>query len=270
VKVSTIGLQNVEQNNYEISHRTFLRGNYTDEPVLLVENTANDGEFITQVLNIVKRSHPARHFAFALRHGGGSTIVDCFKEELRSQRITVCIVDSDKFSPHNFPSATLRALDGAANQNSYVGGVFPTPCKEIENFIPLDLIERHRLCPTYPDFDTLKSLIQRQDTGGAAQNACWLYFDLKVGLSGTAVLAKGLHADIEAWVRQQFTVDNSRLEDTVIAGFGPNILRSFLNSNPAINDYKNFTRTSIWNAVFAPFLENISWFLAADRRKSAI
>ncbi|MBB3440950.1 hypothetical protein [Rhizobium sp. BK379] len=270
IKIGGNGLQPVTSQKYEIGHRTLLQGNYLDVAVLLVANTANDGEFLKQILNMTKRNHPIGHFAFVVRHGGGSTIVECFNEELNAQRITICIVDSDRLSPHNFSSTTVRALQASANQNAYVGGIFPTPCREIENFIPLDLIERHRLCPTYPDFQKLKAILQRQDIQDDAHNACWLYFDLKMGLSGPALLAKGLQADIEAWIQQHFTPDSETFNQTNIAGFGTNILRTFLNSNPAMRDYNDFTKTSFWAAVFAPLFEKIAWFLAADKRKAAV
>lgn len=269
VGISAAGLQQVGEFKYQIGHKALLRGNYLDEPVLLVENSESDGTLIHHALKSVQRDHPIKDFSFIVRHGGGSTIVTCFDAELRAKRVTVCIVDSDKISPCSSPSSTVRALHKTADLGTFVGGVFVTRCREIENHLPLELIKRHRLCVTFPDFDILEEIIRRPN-GNDSSEACWLYFDLKKGLSGDALLSKPLAQDVEKWLRETFSDESRSLEATRIAGFGDAILSQFLNSGPAMQDLNEHTKSQFWQSVFAPWFKEISWFFAAEKKKAVI
>lgn len=270
VGISAAGLQRVSSTRFEIGHKALLRGNYLDKPVLIVEHIETDGTFIGEVLQSMRRTHPIRDFAYDLRHGGGSTVVDCFDAELKNKRITVCMVDSDRLSPAIGHSPTVKALFATAELGIYVGGIFPTVCREMENHLPLSVIEARNLCPTYPDFEKLRALAGRL-VGTEEHATWWWYFDVKEGVSGEALQSKsGLKESVRIWLKNTYGSPTEEFSDVNYAGFGPNIIKQFLQNGPAMMDFANHMKQDFWKENFLPFFQSIAWFLVAERSRSAI
>ncbi len=264
VGIGSSGLESLDNGSYRIGHRTLLSGSWLASTVLLVENADNDGDFADEIFSIIRRRHPVRNFCFVRRHGGGSTIVGALDREILEKRIVVCLVDSDKAAPAHPESATVRGLRNTERRGAYVGRIFVTRCREVENHVPLDLIKENQLCPSYDDYEEIEGAIAED-----AENLAWLYFDVKAGFNGLVHLGKDYNDDTKKWINNVFVRDREP-QHVMISGFGPNILREFLNCNKAIAEMKAYVETDNWKTRFGGFFEEMIWFFAADNRRSAI
>lgn len=265
VGTGSFGLQKVG-NVYQIGHIPLLRGEYLDKAILLVENEENDGEFVSQVFHALKRDHPVKDFVFETRHGGGSTIVPCFDTALRSKRVIVCLADSDRVAPCGPVSSTVKALHKTAQLQTYVGGLFITLCREVENHLPSELVRVHNLCPQYPDFAKLEALIQNQVVHAPLEKL-WFSFDAKNGFVGSSIPGKNYPASVEGWLCEHFG-QGDEIDSVLIAGLGDALLQQFLRSGEALRDFAAHIRGEEWKGAFGGFFEEMLWFFAAERRKA--
>lgn len=265
VGIGSSGLQTLSSGGYQIGHRALLRSKYLEQPVLLVENAENDGDFVRSIFHMIKNRHPVKNFAFDTRHGGGSTIVSCFNRELSERRIAVCLVDSDKVAPSHPDSATVKGLRQVANLGTYVGEIFVTKCREVENHLPLSIIKNNNLCPSYNSYPDLNNLIQRE---GLVASQIWLYFDVKCGFRGIDYDSKKYSRETHIWTHGKFVADDEEIKNVNLSGFGQNILRQFLDSGPAMAEFAAYIKTPLWNQSFDGFYEEMLWFFAADKRFS--
>lgn len=268
VGIGSSALQPLTGTGYEIGHRALLKGRYLERAVLLVENAANDGDFTRSIFQILKKKHPVKNFVFDTRHGGGSTIVSCFDQELTEKRIAVCLVDSDKVAPSHPESATVKGLRHVASLGPFVGGVFVTKCREVENHLPVTIIEGKNLCPSYTDYQKINELTSHHQTGGTSD--LWLYFDVKCGFRGQELEGSSYSSTTRNWIITTYTRQDEEITSVNINGFGPNILRQFLNSGPAMAELANHVKTPSWKLSFGGFYEEMLWFFAADRRISTL
>ncbi|MGV2016792.1 hypothetical protein [Agrobacterium sp. 22-223-1] len=268
VGIGSSGLQSLTGGGYEIGHRALLRGRYLEQAVLLVENAENDGDFARSIFQILKNKHPVKHFSFDTRHGGGSTVVNCFNQELNNKRIAVCLVDSDKVAPSHPESATVKGLRQVANLGSYVGGIFVTRCREVENHLPAEIIQANNLCPSYAEYEKLSKLMYNLEA--EYRSEIWLYFDIKCGFRGSDLDSKGYSKATRDWIESTYAEQGKEITDVTLSGFGPNILRQFLDSGLAMAELATHVKTPSWKQSFDGFYEEMLWFFAADRRIATI
>ncbi|TCN27598.1 hypothetical protein [Sinorhizobium americanum] len=267
VGVGTFGLQRLGKA-FQIGHVPLLRGEYLEKAVLLVENADSDGEFLRHVFHAMNRVHPVKDVMFETRHGGGSTIVPCFDTELRSKRIVVCLADSDQIAPCGGYSSTVKALMKTAELQTFVGQLFVTRCREIENHLPIELIAQHNLCPQYPDFFKLRQLIQNQIVINERERVC-LFFDAKNGFLGSTIAGKNYPPAVNQWLSDHFG-QGADLNTVNIAGLGEALLQQFLRSGQAMRDLARYICSEEWRLVFGGFFEEMIWFFAADRKRAAV
>ncbi|MCJ7871280.1 hypothetical protein [Phaeobacter sp. J2-8] len=266
VEVGQLQLTEVTPHKYRIGHKPLLNGSYLEDARLLVEHIENDGDILRIILNETRRKHPIRAFRFSLLHGGGADIAACLRVEIPNRHIVVSVVDSDKVAPNDTPSATKRKLDREANNQTFVGMVCETPCKEAENYIPIATLRAHRqkICPEFISFETLESLITDQNVTGES-DCVWLYFDLKKGIESEKLDAISDPSVVD-WLRERYQLSDSQFSDIEIGGFGDAILRQFLNCGEAVKDFVSFMNTPYWKTHFANFFDLIYWYFASERK----
>lgn len=249
---------------YTIGHIALLRGEYLEKSILLVENAEGDGELIKNIFYTLRRSHPVKDYSVEIRHGGGSTIVPVFDDLMRTKRITVCVADSDRVSPLSPDSSTVKALSKTAQLQTFVGALFVTLCREIENHLPFELIRKHKVCPQYPDFDKLAHLIQNQQVAKADERL-WLSFDVKKGFVGAALDTKNHSDEVRQWLEANFC--QGQLPSTWnVAGFGEAVLGEFMKSGPAMSEFALHVHTEDWRCYFGDFFDEMLWFFAAEKK----
>ena len=108
------------------------------QPVLMGEN-------LTDVRIFVRMAHIFAHkmktgpvpLSYEAVGGGGSTTVDQYLEyQNRSQRLCLCIVDSDKKSPQGALGSTAKSLDRANQAHRPLSEIAILNVRELENVIP--------------------------------------------------------------------------------------------------------------------------------------
>lgn len=270
IEVGDLQLSEYAPHKYRIGHRPFLGGNYLETARLLVEHIENDGDMLDIIMSETRRNHPVRSYKFLLLHGGGADIASCLKVEIPHQRVVVSVVDSDKVAPCDTPSATKRNLDREAKKQTFVGMVCETPCKEAENYIPIDTLKSHRqrICPEFGFFAEIEGLMASQSVLGVS-DCLWLYFDLKKGIEAEKLDAVSNPAVVN-WLHERYQLGDGQFSDIEIGGFGDAILRQFLNCGEAIRDFVAFMKTPYWKTHFAEFFDLIYWYFASEKKVRGI
>ena len=270
VEVGSMQLVEYAPHKYRVGHQPFLNGSYLEAARLLVEHIENDGDMLELILREMRRRHPVQSYNLLRLHGGGADIATCLKIEIPHRRVVVCVVDSDKVAPCDTPSATKRKLDREAEKQTFVGMVCETPCKEAENYIPLDTLKRHkkRICPEYVCFDELENLVKGQTVAGTS-DCFWLFFDLKRGVEADK-LDTFTAPPIADWLHERYQLHDNKFSDVHITGFGDAILRQFLNCGEAVKDFIAFMKTPYWQTHFADFFDLIYWYFAAENRSRSV
>lgn len=253
---------------FTVGHARILTGNFLAPAVVLVENAESDGAFFDVVFRAICRDQEVSNYHFEKRNGGGSTITPEFAAIMAQRRVIVCVVDSDRVTPNAAASATFKALTKLRDETGFVGDVLETRCLELENHLPLSLIEAHCLCPSYKDWAKLKAIMKRQ--GQAPVGDClWLRFDLKDGAFAANLTKKALTAESLDWIKSKFLEDGHPFESLSIDGFGSEVISQFLKSGPAIVEFRKFVKSKYWTDNFSDFFSTIYWYLIADTRRAA-
>lgn len=267
IEVGGFQLTEREPHKYYIGITSFLRGDYLSAPGLLVEHIENDGDLLKLIFSEMRRRHSVKNFNLQLLHGGGADITACLRTELSNQRIVVSIVDSDKVAPCDSSSATKNNLVREASRQTFIGMVCETPGKEIENFVPFEILYEHRrrICPNYTCFNTLENLLTRENIR-APLDSLWLFFDIKKGIEADKL--NGLcNPTVQTWLQDKYHLDTPSFDELNIHGFGEAILRQFLNCGEAIKQFVKFVKTEYWAQHFHEFFDLVYWYFASEPKK---
>lgn len=110
------------------------------------------------------------------RSGGGSGIVRVLSNYLSTEiSPCLCITDSDKLHPGYGKSATVRGCEELAATDSKILEYLLLEEREIENFLPTELIERSS--PHFVNFIEAINEVQEYSTH------MWSYLDIKKGIA---------------------------------------------------------------------------------------
>lgn len=270
IEIGDAQLAEYDAHKYRIGHRAFLRSNYSEASRLLIEHIENDGDMLELIFSEMSKKHPVRSYNYIRLHGGGADIAACFRIEVPNQRVIVSVVDSDKVASCDTSSTTKRHLDREAERQTFIGTICETPCKEAENYIPLNILINHarKICPSYTSFGELIYLVENQEINGAS-DCLWLYFDVKRGVEGDK-LSSIRNPEVSEWLRNKYQRRDGDFSGFEIPGFGDSILRQFLNCGEAIRDFTEFLKTQYWNVNFSGFFDLLYWYFAADKKSRAI
>ena len=228
----------IEQDgqNFILSHRNLLTGNYLREPLLVVEDFKTDGRFYKFVLEYEAKKNEVSISNFDIAHGGGERIKSQLEEMAKSKRIVIFVLDQDSIVPLSDLKNRIKQLEQRLNKGNCVGFVKYTPTHEVENFLPLSVIEKIGKKMNKSDLNKVAQLIQHQ--GSTKRGDClWLYYDTKIGMKG-ARNSNGqigiknyakLNADDISWLCKKYQIENNELqiEKLNYPGFGENIISKF-------------------------------------------
>ena len=204
----TLSLEDVSfdgRSTFCVGHRALLDGEYLWRSTsFVVEDGRTDAQLYEHLLGEVRLLCGGPSFCFDPVHGGGSGIVPTFDREVRRGRVVVCVVDQDRLAPMDRMSANAKAvianyrkrnLDGWRQDACFIGSCLETIGRELENYIPYELLKLIPQYARYGDFDELDRITGR-DEDAKSDDKFWLYFDVKEGLSGEKVLNKFAQSEI--------------------------------------------------------------------------
>ena len=212
---------------------------------------------------------------------GGSTYSE-YEAAIDKNWVVVCIVDSDKMAPKSKSSGTAknvlryhkkRNIDKNSKMEPYIGEGCATLGREVENYIPLNLLAMIR---RYKGHESLAVLgkIMKQETAKHSCNKFWHYFDLKGGLNGEGLVEKARKGSVSeytlSWICDRVGHDAASLCNLQIKGFNEKVIVAFLESSEAKDGFGDFLfKSGHWNTLIRDkFLRLFWYFVAAERRRT--
>lgn len=256
-------------NAIELSIDQAFRGGVYDKTVLLVEDEHTDGPLLKFLLdNLSKKVVGRLPLSFQPFHGGGERIPDIARSRVRERRIVCAVVDTDRKFPDGTPSLKMRRLHQISEDESWpLIFVNATPCKETENFIPIDVVALLECAQGRgTEISIVTNITEREQNAGVAPtDAFWLYFDIKSGCNHEQV-ANLLHEPEKKWILTKIAY--AQIESPfAIAGFGGHVVPQVLNTNAACARFREELRRNDWWQVFGGFISNIAWLTVGGTRQ---
>lgn len=261
---------------FQIGHVEFISGEYAQTKArMVVENLRTDSRLYEYIfgVSVSKTNVPGWAVDFVL--GGGDTTATAFEAEIARNRITVCVVDTDRIAPCDRLGQTAKkVLNIHANRNEfplhpaspYIGIAMETVGHELENYVPMRSVKK---LPAFRLPSSLESLISQKERK-APSECLWLYFDIKKGVDGKKisdkVAAGKKDREVIAWLAQKANTVEDDFEGLRISGIGGTIVDHFLECDAAKEEYIEFSRSDYWSHIFLGHFERILWFLAAPTR----
>ncbi|WP_453968542.1 hypothetical protein [Amorphus sp. MBR-141] len=261
-------IESVATGIWRMGHRKFLSGKYSEPVTIVLENAARDGAFYEIMFEEEARAQQIGEINYRWVHGGGASCGEELKRQIEHKQISLCICDTDRIAPGAPISEILRAAERVGGSMIFVGRVFGTPGREIENFIPLSIASKYM---DYKKSAVLSRIIRLFEAQSevVSGDCFWLYFDIKKGVNGADVLRICSSRDIIEWVCRKYRVSEDSLEDVDISGFGDSILSRFMSDNVSKAEFSRFMREKYWSSHFSGWFSPILWFLSARRSSRA-
>jgi len=253
------GLEAVEDGRIiEIGHELILRGRFLNRTILLIENAANDGRMIQEIFRHEAKRRSFGETSFALSNGGGTSTAGELRRLAEDGNFIVCVCDTDLIVPGGKKSATCNAVLTQSNQITVPGVVALTPGREIENFLPIEVIEALYSANKPPECAVLRELFLRQGDQDSL-DCIWLYLDLKCGLHPGKLLEECNTPEKRAWAAVKFNIAEEDLGKIQFSGLGEDILNRYFNSNIAQAIFYKFSRSTYWSKHFSSWIEDLLW-----------
>jgi hypothetical protein len=240
---------------------------------LVLEDLIDDQDLFDILMREARKLSTVPGFVYDPIHGGGSRTIDVFEAEIAKNKICVCIVDNDRFAPCDGKSEmakkvlrkNTRDLVGLDGQ-PFLGMGFTTIGRELENYVPFSILREVDQYEVHPTNNTIAEVVLQ--IGVPDQLDCaWLFFDVKDGLDGKAMLEKAKNELVSNetvdWLCQKFGTTIVEFEELKIQGYGNKVVRNFLNCPSALAAFHQFTRTEYWRHVFLDQLDHLLWFFAS-------
>ena len=245
--------------HWRVSHKNFSSGFALHRTQLLVENALNDGDIFSKIFEIESARLGVGFIDFKPVHGGGSTMHELFKRQVKDKEFVLCIGDRDCLVPSDDSKNKLMKLYNTLKSDDFVGFATLTPGYSIENFFPLAIIESLATKIVPSEVAELYQLIRSQKN--VKRNDClWLYFNVK---SGIEIGSLDKFKDKRNWIASKFQVSLNKIKNIKFQGFGE-INAHFLKSVEQQENFEKFVNSDYWKLHFSPWLEPILWFLCGD------
>jgi len=269
-------IQCEDSRRFTIGVDEFLRGRFPDfATAFVLEDVVSDGQLYEHALREARKLTQVPSYCYEAVHSGGSRVPQVFDLEIAKNRVTTCLVDSDRLSPPDGRSSSalgvLRSCrernSATRTQPSYIGQALVLPGRELENIVPFSIAKD---IPT-ANVETVEFLspLINQDREIEDEDCLWLFFDIKCGLDGSKILDKAQRGLISEqsvdWLCHRLGIENAALATLVVAGWGESFAARFLENNEALANFHRFVRGAYWRNVFQPVFSRLLWFFCAPK-----
>ena len=186
------GVERVGEDFFRIGVDAFLAGEYAESrSALVIEDIVNDAGLYAHVLGEARKLTNIPSFDYEPVHSGGSRIAPVFESEVEKCKVVCCLVDTDMLAPCSGRGSTASGVLSIQHRRNsrghpFVGYVFSTVGHELENCIPYCIVKELTEVSQLT-IDTLDR-VAVQDGSVDAETCFWIYFDVKNGLCGEALL----------------------------------------------------------------------------------
>ena len=235
------------------------------KPIFLVEDISADGGAYEAIFRNMPGLLQSFVVSFDRMHGGGSGVQKVAKEKILEGRIVYAVVDSDKEAPVSSDRRfrDMKRLQAETRWPLYFFDV--TPCREVENIFPLEVIG---MIPQLKNSQCYKILLTIDDlereAGCKFQERLFIHFDMKNGADLTKPEGR-LSADERAWIASKLEMAGIDPYNSPVIGFGPNLLSQLFGHGICLDEFRKSIRTASWQKHFAPFIEKMMWAFIAPK-----
>ncbi|GFZ80980.1 hypothetical protein GCM10011497_06900 [Elstera cyanobacteriorum] len=231
-----------EKNKYRIGLRALLSSKYLDQPILLVEG--KEGRIYELMMEEVRKKNNIGKLVYEIDIGGGDTTAANFTSRVDRRRVVVCLGDTDKLTPTGrFGQTLLAILDEAKKIEKFIGRVCETPGREVENFIPYEILKRIPLAKGGADrLKIIDRLFERQG-GGIVDDCIWLYYDLKTKIEHARILDYANDSRSIEWVLRKYHLSDVReINEFNWPVWGGGIVENLMKNNSLVKEFCQFVR----------------------------
>lgn len=245
-----------------------LSGDYLEPASLILENATNDGDFYELLLRLTAKKEQIGDLSYNIHHGGGNGCAAEVTRQATHQKIVVCVCDTDLLSPFGAKSATYTSAKAAFNQVQPVGEFFGTPGREVENFLPVDVIGD--ISGNWKAVIEVENIVNSQKFPIAEGDCIFLYLDLKNGANPGKYDNYCKSTESRSWICQKFRVPEIQIQNLSTPAFGHRLIESVIKSEPLKRKMHRHVRSSYWDVHFSNWAQSLAWMFAGrkpDRAK---
>jgi len=279
ITIGDHGITPHENGVFEIGHKRFIAGEFCQtKTAFVVEDITDDVCLYRHILSEAQKQTKIPSFDFDAVHGGGAGTPTVFEHEISKDRVTVCIVDTDKLAPCDGNSGTARKAlrilkrrnqDNTRPDQPFIGIAYTTVGRELENYIPYSILKTVREYDSYRHRAALDAAVSEDGELDLSDNF-WMHFDIKAGLDGEELVTKVSRGQLSGeslqWICSKVGCEVEDATTLNIDGFGPNVVQNFLRDENALRNFHRFTRMQYWKNLFLDHFETLLWFFAAPVR----
>jgi hypothetical protein len=247
-------------NGIEISLDLATNPDVFARTAIVVEDAISDGRFFEFLIQNLRDLFKIPSLQYEVIHGGGERTLEVARSKIEERRIVCVIVDTDKNAyvvPETRKIRALRRL--VADRGWPLAFVCPTPCRETENLIPLEVF-RILECANgrAATFSTLESIEFLERSGVNIDGLFRLYFDFKLGVSSHSIDRMN-GEDEKAWVLERLQKAGVDTQDFALLGFGEQIITQVMRANHACARLRSEVRQRVWLETFGEYISEIMW-----------
>jgi hypothetical protein len=202
-------------------------------------------------------------------HGGGARTLDVAMAKVLEKRIVVAALDSDRDAPCAAQTKKREIERLAALSGWPFLFCMTTPCREVENLIPLPVAATVRTIYMSDTYRKLMHIYAAEARGHSHEmDRFALWFDMKLGTNENVISAIS-DTSVKAWLTSKIRLLPFAEAQDGISGFGPGYMRQILHAPETPSQLRAQMRTSDWPAAHRDFFEFLRWlFLSAGSQRT--
>ena len=268
------GLKRGTGNHFQIGYENFLDGDYLMRPVLAVENSSNDGRFYKFIFTEEAKRNRFSGVQFEIVNiGGKDNLKNMLHDYSAEKRIVVFITDLDSVVKISDKVITDREQnrEKTLNTGNCIGFVKYTPGHELENFLPLSIVEKVGKKINSVELEKIRGLIDSQ-CGTEVRDCLWLYYDIERGINvqkdnrGKFIINNRFKVQMDDidWLCEKYSTTKSRLEHLKFPGFGDSVIKNFMKNSDRKDELikhmqSNENDFNYWDFHFGDWLKVMLW-----------
>lgn len=254
-----------ESKVWFVGHRSVLKSNLLKPTQFLVESEETDAFVYKMMVNYLGEKIELNNLSFHIISGMGSATGIKIKKLICKKFIICCICDSDKSAPSGIFGDTYNIIDKSAKKLKF-GKVFATPCRELENFFDLELVQMLLSEKEYKKKkQTIKKLNELMECEKCNNKLdyLWLFFDIKEGISGKKILQKE-DKTVQEWIARKYNTDMKDLGNIKFPSICEETVERFKKNDKAHNEFVCLMGKKSWQKQFNWWIKSYIWYFCGS------
>ncbi len=176
---------------------------------------------------------------------------------VHQKKLIVTLVDSDKNSPTSTETKKIDRLEKVVKDNNWkLSFVYSSPCREVENFIPLNTL-LNLPCGHACGANEVFLNLEKQEEG--TRETLYMFFDLKLGWDG---VGEKMTDEERKWIKSKLALAG-KLDGMPVPGYGEKIIKQIKADGAHITTLRQHLVQRSWSDLFLSFFEGLWWYFIA-------